>query len=111
MQHVKLKHASDTGQFFQALVGLAVAALVMLGVGGSVYRLIAPGGWMAQLFERSVAGGLAALLAFALIALCVWLTRNLVSVSGRNRYAELFVYVFAGAGLLYAAEILMKGGA
>lgn len=111
MQPAKLKHASDSSQFLQAIVGFAVAALVMLGVGGTVYRMIAPGGWMAQLFERSLAGGLAAMLAFALIALCVWLTRSLVSVTGRNRYSELFVYVFAGAGLLYAAEMLMKGGA
>ena len=56
-QTVKLKHASDTSVFFQALAGFAIAALVMIGVGGTVYKLIEPGGWFAQLFGRSLAGG------------------------------------------------------
>ncbi len=102
-----LKQTSDTGIFFQSLFGFAIAALVMIGVGGTVYHLVAPGGWLAQLFGRSLAGGMAALLAFLVIGLCAWLTRAWISITSRNRYAELFVYVFAFAGAIYALQMLM----
>ena len=109
-QTVKLKHASDTSVFFQALAGFAIAALVMIGVGGTVYKLIEPGGWFAQLFGRSLAGGMAVLLALAMVGMCIWLTRAWVSVTSRNRYSALFVYAFAGMGLLYAVQMFVKGG-
>jgi hypothetical protein len=103
----KLKPASDTSVFFRSLAGFAIAVLVMVGIGGSVYKLVAPGGWLAQLFGRSFASGMGAILAFLVIGLCFWLTRGWVSVSSRNRFAELPVYVFAGAGALYAVQMLM----
>jgi len=95
--------------FFQALAGFAIAALVMLGVGGTVYHLLAPGGWLAQLFGRNLAGGMAALLAFVVIGTCFWLTRELTSAKQKNRYSELLIYAFAGAGALYAIELLRQG--
>ncbi len=108
MNHpAKLKHASDTGIFLQSLVGLVVAALVTGGVGGTIYKLIAPDGWIAHLFGRGMAGGMAALLAMLMIGVSFWLTRAWVSVTSRNLYSELFVYVFAGAGLVYGVQLLM----
>ncbi len=108
MNHpAKLKQASDTGIFFQGLAGFAIAALVMLGVGGTIYKMIAPDGWVAQLFGRSLAGGMAALLALLMIGTSYWLTRSWVSIGNRNRRSELFVYVFAGAGLIYAVQMYM----
>ncbi len=108
MQNAKLKHVSDTSEFFQALAGFAIAALVMLGVGGTVYNLIAPGGWFAQVFGRSLVGGLAVLLAIMVIGLCAWLTRSWIPVRSRNRYSEVFVYLFAAAGALYSVELLIS---
>lgn len=108
MNHpAKLKQASDASIFIQSLVGFMVAALVMLGVGGTIYKLVAPDGWIAQLFGRSLAGGMAALLALLMIGASYWLTRSWISVTSRNLYSELFVYVFAGAGLIYAVQIYM----
>ncbi|HYM28591.1 MAG TPA: hypothetical protein VET66_10600 [Steroidobacteraceae bacterium] len=114
MDHVRVRHVSsatggDVGAFLQAIVGFAVAALVMLGVGGTVYRLVAPGGWLAQVFGRSLAGGLAAVLALLIIGLCAWLARTWISVGSRNRHSDLFVYGFAAAGAFYAIEIFAKG--
>jgi len=109
MEHVRVKHVSDTSAFFQAIVGFAVAALVMLGVGGTVYHLVAPGGWLALIFGRSLAGGLAAVLAFLIIGLCAWLARSWISVGARNRHSDLFVYGFVVAGVFYAIEIFTKG--
>jgi len=105
--HSKLKPASEAGLFFQSVLGLAVAVLVMLGVGGTIYHLVAPGGWIAQLFGRSLAGGMAGLLALFLVGLAAWLTRAWTSITQRNRYSEVFVYGFAATGLVYAAQMLM----
>lgn len=110
MHNAKLKHVSDTSVFFQSIAGFAIAVLVMLGAGGTVYNLVAPDGWLAPIFGRSLAGGLAAILALLIIGLCGWLTRNWISVGSRNRHSELFVYGFAAAGALYAFQFLTKGG-
>jgi protein-S-isoprenylcysteine O-methyltransferase Ste14 len=109
MEHIRVKPVSDTSAFFQAIAGFAVAMLVMLGVGGTVYRMLAPGGWFAHLFGRSLAGGLAAVLALLIIGLCAWLARTWISIGARNRHADLFVYGFAVAGAFYAIEIFSKG--
>ena len=102
----RLKAAGDFVVFVQTIVGFAVAALVMIGVGGSVYYLVAPGGLLSQVFGRSVAGGLAAVLAFLVIGLCAWMTRAWISIVQRNRYSELFVWFFAGIGAIYAVRML-----
>jgi len=111
MNHpAKLKHASEASVFFHALAGFAISVLVMLGIGGTVYKLVGPGGWMAHLFGRSIAGGFGALLAFLVVGLCFWITRGWISTSSRNRYSELPVYIFAGAGLVYAVQLYLTGG-
>ena len=110
MHHAPTRQPSEIRDFAQSLVGLVIAGLVMLGFGGTVYKLIAPGGWFAQIFGRSVAGGLAVMLALVMIGASAWLLRAWVSVTQRNRYSEMFVYVFAGVGLVYAVQMLMKGG-
>ena len=93
MEHVKPKPPSDTAVFFQALAGFAVATLVMIGIGGTVYSL-----------------GMAAVLAFIIAGACIWLVRGRIPARNRDRYSELFVYGFAAAGALYFAELLLKGG-
>ena len=109
MEDMSIKRMSDTVIFFQALAGFAIAALVMLGVGGTVYKVAAPDGWMAQAFGRGLAGGLAATLALLALALFAWVTREWISVKRRNRFSELFVYAFAAAGLLYSTLMLAQG--
>ena len=110
MEHARSKSISDTGAFFQGVGGLAIAALVMLGVGGTVYNLVAPDGWLVRAFDRSIAGGMAAVLALMIIALCAWMTRSWISIGARNRRPELFVYGFAAVGAVYAIQFLLKGG-
>ena len=110
MEQVRSKRISDTGAFIHGIGGLAIAALVMLGVGGTVYNLVAPDGWLVRAFDRSIAGGMAAVLALMIIALCAWMTRSWVSIRSRNRHPELFVYGFAAVGAVYAVQFLIKGG-
>ena len=110
MEQVKQKPLGELATLLQALAGFAVATLVMGGVGGTVYNLVAPGGWLAGVFGRSLAGGMAAVLAFIILGACIGLARDWISARDRNRYSELVVYGFAAAGVMYFAELLMKGG-
>lgn len=107
MERAKFTPLSDNSVFFRALAGFAMAVLVGVGVGGTAYKLATPGGWLSQLFGRSLPGGLGAMLAFLVIGLCFWLMRGWILRSGDNRYSELPVYLCAGAGVLYALQTVM----
>jgi len=74
MDHVRGKALGDTSAFFHTIAGFAIAVLAAFGVGGTFYHFIAPGGWLAQVFGRSVAEGLAVLLALYIVGVCAWLT-------------------------------------
>ncbi len=107
MDDAKTTSLSDNSLFFRALAGFAVAVLVGVGVGGTAYRLASPGGWLSQLFGRSLPGSLGAMLAFLVIGLCFWLMRGWILRSGDDRYSELPVYMCAGAGVLYTLQTVM----
>jgi len=109
LEHVKEKAPSETAAFVNALAGFAVATLVMLGFGGTLYNLVVPGGWLAGVFGRNLAGGMAAVLALILVGASVWLARDWIPARNRIRYSELFVYAFAAAGVMYLFDLLMKG--
>lgn len=89
-------------------LGGVVLVLVMTGVAGTLYKVMAPDGWIAAAFNRGTSAGLSAVAALALLGLLAWLSRGW-AVRGRNRYAELFVYSFAVAGLLYLAKFWING--
>jgi predicted acyltransferase len=107
MERGKFELLSDTGILLRALASFAIAILVGAGVGGTAYKLAAPGGWLAQLFGRSLPGSLGVLLAFLVIVFCFWLMRGWMSRSGPDRIGELPVYLCAGAGTLYAFQLVM----
>jgi hypothetical protein len=97
----------DYRVLIQTLVGFVVLALVMTGVGGTVYRMIAPEGWLVQWFGTSVTAATAAALSLLVIAVLSWFTREWVSAYQKNRLADVLIYVFAGAGVVYVAQVLM----
>ena len=110
MEHIRSKPASDTRLLLQAIAAAAVAGLVMLGIGGTVYNLVAPGKWLARIFDRSPASGAVAILVLLIVGLCAWLTRNLLPASDRGRYAECLAYGCALAGAAYMCRIFADGG-
>jgi hypothetical protein len=101
---------ADLGLVGRALASGAVAVLVMAGVAGTVFNLAARDGWLVQLFGRSIAGGLAALLAFLIIGVCAVMVGEALTPRQRSRVSEFFVYGFALLGGLYVAQVLLKGG-
>jgi hypothetical protein len=84
-------------------------ARVLMGIGGTIYKVISPEGWLAQAFGRSVSAGVVALGSLIMIAALAWFSRGWNSPLQRNRYPELLVYGFAVAGLLYVAQLWMVG--
>jgi hypothetical protein len=95
----------------QALSAASIAVLVVLGVAGSLYRLIMPDGWIGAVFTRSVAAGLALLLALLMAGISIRLLHAWMPSAQRKFCSELMVYAFAGLGLVYATDMLLKGGA
>jgi hypothetical protein len=93
----------------QVIVGFAAVALVVLGIGGTIYKVISPDGWVAQAFGRSLSAGAAALGSLLLIAGLAWFSRGWNSPRARNRYSDLMVYTFAAAGMFYLAQLWLKG--
>ena len=93
----------------QVVVGAAVVALVILGIGGTIYKVISPDGWISQAFGRSLSAGAAALGSLMLIAGLAWFSRGWTSPRSRNRYSDLMVYTFAAAGMFYLAQLWVKG--
>jgi hypothetical protein len=102
-----LKHELVTAG--QLVVGFTIVVLVMLGIGGTIYKVISPDGWVAQAFGRGLSAGTAALGSILLILVLAWFSRGWRSPRARNRFSELFVYTFAAAGLVYFAQLWTKG--
>jgi hypothetical protein len=88
-------------------MGAIVLMLVVLGVAGTVYKLVTPDGWLIGAFQRSTPAGLALIGAIGLGGLLAWISRG--AVRGRNARASFFVYVFAAAGFLYLARYWVLG--
>jgi hypothetical protein len=102
-----IKH--EVGIAAQMLVGFFIVVLVTLGIGGTIYKVISPDGWIAVAFGRSLSAGAAALGSLMLIAGLAWFSRGWTSPRSRNRFSDLLVYTFAAAGIIYLSQLWLKG--
>jgi hypothetical protein len=93
----------------QAALGVTLLGLVLVGIGGTIYKVISPEGWVTQAFGRSLSAGVAALGSLLMIVGLAWFSRGWSSPRSGNRFPELLVFTFAGAGLLYLAQLWTKG--
>ena len=89
-----------------AVIGCAMIALVLAGIGGTIYKVISPEGWIAMAFGRSLSAGTAALGSAVLITALVWFSRHWGDPSARNKFSDFLVYGFAIAGFVYFAQVL-----
>ena len=55
-------------------LGMLLLMLVVTGVAGTIYKVMAPDGWIAGTFGRSTSAGLAALGSVTLLAGLAWLS-------------------------------------
>src|SRR3954465_6359927 len=93
----------------QVVIGAGIVGLVIVGIGGTIYKVIAPDGWVSQAFGRSLSAGAASLGSLLLIGGLAWFSRGWASPRSRNRHADLMVYTFAAAGMFYLAKLWLKG--
>jgi len=106
MTEARIKH-----EFFavaQACLGFVILALVLLGIGGTIYKIISPDGWIAQAFGRSLSAGAAALGSLLMVTALAWFSRW-SSPQRRTQFADIAVYGFAAAGLLYVVQLWIGG--
>src|SRR2546428_12977435 len=54
-----LKHKEEIYALGQYLLGFVVVGLVLVGIGGTIYKVISPDGWVASAFGRSLSAGAA----------------------------------------------------
>ena len=92
----------------QACLGFLILALVLLGIGGTIYKIISPEGWVAQAFGRSLSAGVAALGSLIMVVALAWFSRG-SSPRRRTQFADIAVYGFAAAGLLYVVQLWIRG--
>jgi hypothetical protein len=100
----------ETVSLAQIAAGLTVSALVMTGIAGTIYKVISPGGWIAQAFGHSVKAGFSLLVAVALLVGFAYLSRTWTpSPKRRNLTANAVVCGFAVAGLVYLLHFWATG--
>ena len=89
--------------------GFLLLVLIMLGVGGTIYKLIAPEGWLAQVLGGSLNYLTAIALALVGVGMFAWFAQDQIAQTRRDRVGDWWVYLFAVAGLAYAWQIFLRG--
>ena len=103
MEHAKQKF--ELPIFAQVAAGFMISALVLIGISGSIYRLVIPQGWVVQAFGHGAGLGAALVAALLGAAALVWALPGWMP-SQRGRVSDAVVYGFAAAGLLYLGQLL-----
>ena len=88
----------------QVASGFAISVLVLVGISGSIYRLVAPQGWFVQAFGHSFGLGAALVAAILGAAAVVWAVPGWIP-SQRSRISDAVVYAFAAAGVIYLGQL------
>ena len=101
---------NETVSLVQAGAGLLTTVFVMTGIAGTLYKVIAPGGWIAQAFGHSVKAGFSVLVALTVLFAFFYFSRTWTpSQKHRNLTANMVVAVFAVTGFVYLARFWATG--
>ena len=104
-----LKLKQEVHAFVHTFISCIVLTLVLGGIGGTIYKVISPEGWVATAFGRSLSAGAAALGSMALIAALAWFSRTWAPNGERSFFWQFLIYGFAAAGFLYLVQLWTKG--
>lgn len=105
MSEIRIKQ--EAYALAQAFLGFVILALVLLGIGGTIYKIISPDGWVAQAFGRSLSAGAAALGSLLMVVTLAWFSRGWSSPRRRTQFADIAIYGFAAAGVLYIVQLML----
>lgn len=109
MSFYRFNMREETAALGQAVVAFAVVMLIMVGIAGTVYRLIEPDGWIASAFNRGLGNGLTAIGSVALLAALLWLKRGATAFARRSNATEIIVIGFAAVGALFLLQSVLNG--
>ena len=84
-------------------------SLVLGGIGGTIYKMISPDGWIALAFGRSLSAGAAALGSMALVGALAWFSRSWGDPGSRGLFTHFLLWSFAAAGALYLTQLWTRG--
>ena len=104
-----LRIKQELYSFAQTVFGCLLLSLVLGGIGGTVYKVLAPDGWVSQMFGHSLSAGAAALGAMGLVGGLAWFSRSWGDPDTRSLPTQLLIYGFAAVGSLYLAQIWTRG--
>jgi len=104
-------HAHRAHDFLEFASSLAVVALALLGMGGVVYHILAPNGWLHPWLARLWADhpGMTALV---LIGVATMAVASRSKVQGRpvfNGRSDAPLYVFVALGTFFVARWILSG--
>jgi len=103
-----LKH--DAASLAQVGARLVMALLAMTGIAGTIYKMVAPGGWVAQTFGESFKAGSSLVLAIAMLVGFAYMSRTWAPARNpRNLAANLVVGLSALAGFVYLSRLWATG--
>jgi hypothetical protein len=104
-----LRLKQELASFAHTFGSCVLLSLVLGGIGGTIYKVISPEGWIAVAFGRSLSAGAAALGSIALIAGLAWFSRSWGDPQNRTLLTDFLIFGFAAAGLLYLVQLWTKG--
>jgi hypothetical protein len=109
MEMSTLRLKQELYSFAHTVYSCLLLSLVLGGIGGTVYKVLSPDGWVARMFGHSLSAGAAALGAMGLVGGLAWFSRSWGDPEMRSLPTQILVYGFAAVGGLYLAQIWTRG--
>ena len=109
MMPTTFRFKQEVYSFTHTFISCIVLSLVLGGIGGTIYKVISPEGWIATAFGRSLSAGAAALGSMALVAGLAWFSRSWGAPTERSLLSHFMIFGFAAAGMLYLVQLWTKG--
>jgi hypothetical protein len=104
-----LRLKQEVFSFISTFWSCIILSLILGGIGGTIYKAMAPDGWLALAFGRSLSAGAAALGSMLLVAGLAWFSRSWGAPGDRGLLSHVIQWVFAGIGVVYLVQILSRG--
>jgi hypothetical protein len=104
-----LRLKQELSSFAQTFLSCVLLSLVLGGIGGTIYKIMSPEGWIANAFGRSFSAGAASLGSLALVAGLAWFSRSWAAPDNRSLPMHVLICGFAAAGVLYLVQLWTKG--
>jgi hypothetical protein len=104
-----LRIKQELYSFAHTLFSCILLSLVLGGIGGTIYKVMSPEGWIANALGRSFSAGAASLGSLALVAGLAWFSRSWAAPDNRSLPTHFLICGFAAAGILYLVQLWTKG--